>query len=309
MLPISLKAHPIWAYLQMMRPANILTAWADILVGLAASGTILTLSDRPAAIPPAALLPVVWLLLATTGLYGGGVVFNDIFDAELDAQERPERPLPSGRASRSGAIALGIGLLLMGIGAAAQVSRLSAGLAVSIAVAALLYDAVSKHSILLGPVNMGLCRGLNWLLGVSAVPLMVQTHWFLAFLPLLYIAAITAISQGEVHGGNQTTGAIAVLLLSVVLGAALGLGQLPDYHWLGVVPFVIGLGVLVLPAFVQATLTPHPDPIRKAVLTGILCLIVLDAAIATGYANPFYGLLILSLLPLSRQLAKLFTVT
>ncbi|NEP43227.1 MAG: UbiA family prenyltransferase, partial [Okeania sp. SIO2H7] len=76
-----------WAYLQLMRPANIITAHADILVGYAASG----------ATDPYRL---GWLLLATTGLYGDGVVFNDVFDAELDAIERPERPIPSDRASR-----------------------------------------------------------------------------------------------------------------------------------------------------------------------------------------------------------------
>ncbi len=308
MLAPSVKSQSFWAYLQMMRPANILTAWADILVGFAASGTVVALSAQP-EFTPSSLLPLVWLLLSTTGLYGGGVVFNDIFDAELDAQERPERPLPSGRASMSGAIALGVTLLVLGVVAAAQVSLLSAALAAGIATAALLYDAASKHSALLGPVNMGLCRGMNWLLGVSVVPLMVQTHWFLALIPLVYIAAITAISQGEVHGGSQTTGVIALLLLNSVIGGVLGLGLLENYHLLGAIPFVVGFGALVVPSFVQATLEPQPDPIRKAVRTGILCLIVLDAAIASGFANPLYGLLVLSLLPVSKQLAKLFAVT
>ena len=34
-------------------------------------------------------------------LYAAGMVLNDAFDAELDARERPERPIPSGRISRS----------------------------------------------------------------------------------------------------------------------------------------------------------------------------------------------------------------
>ncbi|NER97126.1 MAG: polyprenyltransferase, partial [Symploca sp. SIO1B1] len=41
----SLKSQPLWAYLQLMRPANIITAWADILAGYAASGLVLLLTQ------------------------------------------------------------------------------------------------------------------------------------------------------------------------------------------------------------------------------------------------------------------------
>lgn len=130
----------ILAYLQLLRPANIVTAWADILAGLAVSGILF--EDFGA---------LAWLIIATTGLYGGGIVFNDVFDAKLDAIERPERPIPSGRASLGGAIALGCSLLLLGIFAAAYVSFVSTLLAISIAIAALLYDAWGKHRPILAP--------------------------------------------------------------------------------------------------------------------------------------------------------------
>ncbi|MEL6856607.1 MAG: polyprenyltransferase, partial [Cyanobacteria bacterium J06607_13] len=81
-----------------MRPANILTAWADILVGYAAAGSGLVLANLWAGgLSVSALVPLGWLLLSTSGLYGGGVVFNDVFDAELDQQERP---LGNGRSGR-----------------------------------------------------------------------------------------------------------------------------------------------------------------------------------------------------------------
>ncbi len=51
-------------------------------------------------------------------LIWGGVVFNDVFDAKLDAVERLERPIPSGRASLQRATILGIVLLLIGVIAA-----------------------------------------------------------------------------------------------------------------------------------------------------------------------------------------------
>lgn len=314
----TLRSHSGWAYLQLMRPANIVTAWADILVGFAASGAAVVINefiDAQAVTPQigALLTPLVWLLIATTGLYGGGVVFNDVFDAELDAKERPERPIPSGRASRQGATILGSSLLTIGVLAALQVSELSAVLAGIIACAALSYDAIAKHHTVLGPLNMGLCRGGNLLLGMSAVPAVVGDRWYLAIIPILYIAAITAISQGEVSGGKTMTGAVALLLIGLVISGVLALGLLPgyqsDYHWLAALPFVILLAIRVIPPFVTAAREPQANPIRTAVKAGVLSLIVLDAAIASGFAGLLYGLLVLLLLPLSMGLARLFAVT
>lgn len=294
-----LSTNRLWAYLQMMRPANIVTAWADILAGFAASGAVGLINIEVLG----------WLLLGTTGLYGGGIVLNDVFDAELDAQERPERPIPSGRASRQGATLLGSALLVTGVVAAAQVSLLSATLACGIALAATLYDAVGKHHPILGPLNMGACRGGNLLLGISAVPAMIGEHWFLAVIPVIYIAAITAISRGEVHGAKGITGIIALLLISFVIAGLLSLGLLQDYQVLAALPFVALFAGRVLLPFIKAVREPKPEQIRIAVKAGVLSLIVLDATVTAGFASLPYGLLVLSLLPISMALAQIFAVT
>ena len=78
-----------------MRPANIVTAIADILAGIVITGYL--------KFPEYSLLPVFFLVLASVGLYGGGVVFNDVFDADLDKIERHERPIPSGLISKQSA--------------------------------------------------------------------------------------------------------------------------------------------------------------------------------------------------------------
>lgn len=295
----TLPSHRFWAYLQLLRPANIITAWADIMAGFAASGYFLQ----------ANLTPLLWLLLATTGLYGGGIVFNDVFDAELDAEERPERPIPSGRASRTGATLLGSLLLTVGVVAAAQVSLLSGLLAIAVATSALLYDAIGKHHPILGPINIGLCRGGNLLLGVSVVPAMLEDYWFLALIPIVYIAAITALSRGEVHGGKLSTGIIAVLLIVAVLVWLGGLGLLADYQVLTALPFLALLAIRVLLPFIQAARQPTPEQIRIAVRAGVLSLIILDTTVAAGFAGLPYGALVLSLLPISIILARIFAVT
>ncbi len=305
----SLSQQRFWAYLQLMRPANIVTAWADILAGFAASGFFLLVQLGIGQATLTTLVTLVCLLICTTGLYGGGVVLNDVFDAELDALERPERPIPSGRASRQGATLLGSLLLVAGVVAAAQVSWLSATLATGIAFAALLYDALGKHHPILGPLNMGVCRGGNLLLGVSAVPAMVGENWFLALLSIIYIAAVTAISQGEVRGGKGSTGIIALLLIGIVIAGLLGLALLNDYELLAALPFIALFAIAVLLPFVKAVREPTPTQIRTAVKAGVLSLIVLDATVAAGFASLPYGLLVLSLLPISMALAQLFAVT
>ncbi|QMS90805.1 UbiA-like protein EboC [Nostoc edaphicum CCNP1411] len=293
-----------------MRPANIVTAWADILLGFAASGSgIIFVQFINGESNFSVLIPLAWLLLATTGLYGGGIVFNDVFDADLDAKERPNRAIPSGRVSRPNATLLGSILFAIGIIAAFQVSLLSAAIATFITLSSLLYDSLSKHHPFFGPLNMGLCRGSNLLLGVSAVPAIIGERWYLALIPVLYIAAITAISQGEVHGGKKITGILALLLIAIVLTAVLALGLLEDYTAIAALPFAILLAIRVLPKFVKAAREPIAENIRNAVRIGVLSLIVLDATVASGFAGLYYGLLVLILLPISMKLAQLFAVT
>ncbi len=314
------------AYLQLLRPANIVTAWADIFAGysvvLAGYATGYGATELMATADSKPLFySLLWLLVATTGLYAGGVVFNDVCDAELDAVERPERPIPSGQVPMAAAVGLGVAMLGMGIAAAARVSALSFGLAAAIALNALLYDKFSKHHTFLGPLNMGICRGCNLLLGVSAIASgsvvqsaqaqssLLTTLLLLSCIPLAYIGAITAISQGEVHGGEKKTGAIALLLLTIVVSILLGLSTFPTISFWPLLPFVLLLSALVFPPFIRAAQDPAADKIRAAVKAGILSLIVLDASIGAGFAGWPYGLATLALLPLSIGVAKLFAVT
>ena len=81
---------------------------------------------------------LLWLSLSTIGLYAGGVAFNDIADAELDAVERPERPIPSGRASKSTAIIFATSLLVFGVAMAFLVNWIAGVLAIGVSLCALM---------------------------------------------------------------------------------------------------------------------------------------------------------------------------
>lgn len=300
----------IGAYLKLMRPANIVTAIADILMGFAASGALLSLGLWDGnSISFSSLQPLLWLILSTIGLYGGGVVFNDVFDAELDRVERPERPIPSGKATVSGAATLGVLLLTVGILAAWQVSVVSTIIASAITACALLYDWKGKHHPVLGPINMGACRGGNLLLGISAVPAAVEQYWYLALIPIVYISAITMVSRGEVHGGSNSALKGAVLLYVIVIAGIISLTLLPHFNVLYSLPFLVLFAYLIFPPLFKALSSKEPASIMRAVKAGVLALIVMNSSMAAGFAGWQYGLLVLLLLPVSRYIAKNFAVT
>ncbi len=292
------------AYLQLMRPANLVTALADVVAGAA----LAQLFMAPAIGP---FLPSrLWLLaVATVGLYGGGVVLNDVFDAELDAVERPERPIPSGRVPVARASVLGVGLLLAGVGAAVAYGPQSGWLAVLLAGLAVFYDRFGKHMHWFGPVNMGLCRGLNLLLGLSAAGgAAVAAGWPVGLVPVVYIAAITAVSRGEVHGGSR-----AVLWTAAVLFLAVSLTQLGTSlvakTALETIPFLIFHVVLLARPLWRAIREPVGPNIGRAVKAGVLSLIVMDAAWVAAAGNQWLALAVVALLPASVWLARQFAVT
>ncbi len=286
-------------YLSLMRPANLVTAVADILAGasVAAAVTGSWSADLP------------WLALATIGLYGGGVVFNDVFDLDLDRVERPERALPSGRVPLAGAILLGGLLLLSGILLSALVSGQSAALALGIAVLALIYDARAKHHPFFGPLVMGMCRGGNLLLGISLSSLALTTHWGLAVLPIIFIAAITLTSRGEVGGHNRRSVRLAMVLDGAVAGAVLAMPQVTGASLLAALPFFLLWYGMNLQAKLAAVRENRPDRIKRAVKIGVMSLIPLNACLAAAFMGGMTGLAVLALLPLSLGLARLFAVT
>jgi 4-hydroxybenzoate polyprenyltransferase len=288
--------HGYRGYLELTRPANVATALADVLAGYAVAG----LANHTA---------LAWLLLSTACLYAGGVVLNDVFDRDIDRAERPERPIPSGRVPVGAASILGGGLLALGVLAGSLATAAAGLVAAATAVSVLLYDAWGKRQGLLGPVNMGMCRGLNLLLGIAAAPAVLADAWPLGLLPLVYIAAVTAVSRGEVHGGRRGIAAFALISLSAVVASLLALALRHDGgSWAGV-GFTVLLAWRVLPAFWGAYQTPEPGTIRRAIRTGVLSLVLLDAVIGATYGGALYSLAIVATGLMAWSLARLFAVT
>jgi 4-hydroxybenzoate polyprenyltransferase len=292
------------AFLQLMRPANIVTSVSDVLAGIAISGFFFTHSFNTNQI-----LPVLLLCISTIGLYGGGVVFNDVFDAKLDSIERPDRPVPSGIVTIKEATTLGIILLLVGIVSAFAYNSFSGIIAFIIAIAAVVYDKWGKHHAILGPINMGLCRGLNLLLGISIVTTSLIQWWYIAFVPIIYIASITMISRGEVHGGNKNLLFVASILYVLVIGFIFYFAIANKVAIIFTVIFLLAFAWSIFNPLLKAIKQPIGKNIGKAVKAGVIGLILMNASWASAFNAVSFAIVITLLLPVSIALAKIFAVT
>ena len=274
-------------YAQLVRLPNLPTALADICLGALAT----------AALPKHALA-FVSLLVASACLYSAGMVWNDYFDLEQDRRERPFRPLPSGRITRKQAARLGGALMAAGVLLALPAGMTSMWVALCLVGAIFAYDGWLKRT-LAGPLAMGTCRFLNVLLGVSVCGSLVwPLGVHLALVVGLYIVGVTWLARTEARVSNQNAlrGAAAVMLASLVLALPLPVFLPPEEHSSFLFPYLlVALAFLVGVPIVRAIANPTPGYVQAAVKRALICLILLDAVLATGTAG-IAGLAILLLL-------------
>jgi len=289
----------IRAFIELMRPANVITSLTDVLAGMSIVGFIFNFMD---------INSVLFLGLSTMCLYAGGVVFNDVFDHELDQIERPERAIPSGRILKSEAIVGGVSLLLTGIFSAFWHSKLSGFIAIIISFCALFYDWKGKHMSIFGPINMGLCRAFNLLLGMSVYEIGTFSYAYLILIPLVYIAAITLVSRGEVHGGTPKTLLFALFLFLLVHLCQIYFAYKFGHIYLAL-PFIITHFYLIFDKLYVAIKDPIGPNIGKTVKTGVLTLILMNAAWVSLSGQWEIAIFVVLLLPVSIRLGKKFAVT
>jgi hypothetical protein len=133
--------------------------------------------------------------------------------------------------------------------------------------------------------------------------------WYLALIPIIYIAAITTISRGEVHGGDKKILVGALVLYGVVIGGIITLVRLQQFSLVNALPFLALFAGMIFPPLFRAIRSLAAREIRLAVKAGVMAVILMDAALAAGFADWRYGLLVLALFPVSRFLARQFAVT
>lgn len=277
-------------YAALVRVPNLFTAPPDVIAGAA----LVTAAGSVDGSPPVAT--VATLAVASMSLYAGGTALNDWADAAVDAEERPERPIPSGVVPRRAAFGVGVVALVAGVALAITVGAVAGAVAGLLAVIVAAYDTLLKGKPI-GYLAMGAARGCNVLLGVSIAGSTV----FAALretgglggvrLPLVavpaailgYIAVVTAMADDEATGGSRrrilNTG-VASVLAAALLGVVL-LAVRPS-------PAALAVGLLALGVFLtrnyQALRAAYADPVPETVGPAVGTCVVGESLLVGGVA-------------------------
>lgn len=294
------------AWLELVRISNLPTVWSNALLGVAIAWS---LRQEPGPEPGSGTAQgVAFLLAAGVGsmVYAAGMAMNDLFDARIDARERPGRPIPSGRITRRGAAILFAFLL-----AGAMGLSFAAGLGV-VVLCAVLIACVFAYNLLhkrhpAAAVLMGLCRLLVVAIGAFAVgPVAGISGAILAPGVTLaaYIAALTLLARREVGTPARARTRAMLAWLCVVLPILGGLGFAISRGLDPLSPAALAASAVMalwLGRSARLATADRPAMIRPILgLLGGICLIdawflaLLGGTALAGMALGFFGLTLLA---------------
>ncbi|MFJ9432400.1 SCO3242 family prenyltransferase [Streptomyces sp. NPDC101490] len=280
------------ALLELVRAPAALTVLGDALAGAASAGR------------PADAGRTVRLAAASSCLYWAGMALNDYADRREDAEERPGRPLPSGRIGPRTALVTAVALTGAGLASAAAAGgRDTLAVAVPLAATVWAYDLALKHTPY-GPVAMASARGLDVLMGAGArrsgralVP---------AALLAAHTCAITRVSRAETRGAGASlpAGALAVTGAVGLLGAALTPRTATRAERAASTALLGGYALAAGSAQLAATVRPDATRLGRAVGAGIHAMIPLQAALTVRGGSPRAAFSLLAAYPLARSLSR-----
>jgi hypothetical protein len=179
--------------LRLGRVSNLPTVWTNVLAGVVLSGA-----------PPSLGITLV-LMLALSLFYVAGMYLNDAFDAGFDRVHRPGRPIPAGEVAASTVYGIGSGLLSAGLclllavgyGTSNGTGLRAFAAGVALGVMIFIYDMWHKGNPI-GPVLMGLCRVLVYVIAAGAVAeLLPRDLLWAAAMALSYLIGLTYAAKQE----------------------------------------------------------------------------------------------------------------
>jgi 4-hydroxybenzoate polyprenyltransferase len=207
--------------LTLGRVSNLPTVWTNTLAGIVLAGFDVS-STR-----------TVPILLSMSLFYVGGMYLNDAFDAEIDARERSERPIPAGLVDRRTVFVCGFGMLavailiLIWIGLGGPTGLWPAIAGIALAAVIILYDWYHKANPL-SPLIMGACRMLVYIAAALCfITPPSAAVWLGALALLCYLIGLTYTAKQENIGRVENAWPLIFLAVPVVGGlwASLALGS------------------------------------------------------------------------------------
>jgi geranylgeranylglycerol-phosphate geranylgeranyltransferase len=153
----------MFAYLEMMRLGNCLMSIIAVLIG-----GLLVAGPNPAVFlnPFSVVYMAAFVVFLITG---AGNAINDFVDIESDKINRPDRPIPSGRASAKGTFAFTILLFLAGIAISGFINWVAFIIAIVNSCVLILYSYSLQNKIFIGNISIGYLVGSTFLFGGAAL--------------------------------------------------------------------------------------------------------------------------------------------
>jgi geranylgeranylglycerol-phosphate geranylgeranyltransferase len=211
-----LSGLPLTAFWEILRPFNCAMASVAAVIGLALAGSFDPIAS-------------VLILLAVFLVTGAGNAVNDYYDREIDAVNRPKRPIPSGRIRPSAAFNYSLALFAIGSILAGLVNQICLAVAVFNSILLFFYARNLKATPLAGNICVAFLTGSTFLFGGAAFGLAGllanQVPFLLSFLATMSreIAKDIEDMEGDRLGGARTLPILAGEKLSAGLAAAFAL--------------------------------------------------------------------------------------
>jgi 4-hydroxybenzoate polyprenyltransferase len=245
--------------LRLGRISNIPTVWTNVLAGSVIAGG----NHNPGSI--------ALIMLAMTAFYVGGMYLNDFFDREIDARDRPGRPIHAGEIRARAVSSIGFGLLATGIALMIPFGLAATVWGAVLAAVIVLYDVWHKGNVL-SPIVMGTCRALVYIGTGAALAGSASAATMVGAVALAsHVAGITYAAKQESLDkiGNLWPLALLAVPLLVALPAIFS-------GWTVIIAFL-----LLLAADARAirllVRRPLPGAVPSAVSTLIAAICLVDA--------------------------------
>lgn len=224
---------------------------------------------------------MLWMPLIFVSVFlitGGGNAVNDYFDAAIDAINRPERPIPSGRIKRENAFSTAMALFAAGIIVAYFTGKTLIPFFIAVFNSLLLFFYASslKRKVFIGNMSIAYLTGSTFLFGGAAYGQeglrITLVLFFLSMLATLAREIVKAIEDME---GDRREGAVTLpiriggrpsaYIASAVGVLAVGLSPLPYVMGLfnGYYLFAVGIADLIFLYAVLLILKNNPPASSK----------------------------------------------
>ncbi|MCX8226649.1 MAG: UbiA family prenyltransferase [Sulfitobacter sp.] len=257
-------------FLKLGRVSNLPTVWTNAVAGAVLAG-------NPS-------LPTILVVgIALTLFYTGGMWLNDAFDAEIDAQERKNRPIPMGEIAVGTVFVAGYAMLAAGILIAFSFGVMAGLAGIALAAAVVLYDWLHKRTVL-SPVIMGVTRFFCYILAALAVAKITGPVVFGALGLAAYIVGLTYAAKQEAYDRLDRAWPLVVLVIPLIYALTQANGNTPALViWAGLV-------VVVLIAL-RLLFRRNRGDVPKAVVTMIAGISLYDAVLIAGMGQGGLALL------------------